>query len=504
MGSNTSILNIQKLVFLLDDFHYGVFAKHLKEIHAELPLQLITAIRKKLPEFHSHSDLCCVIYGKCDRPNKLKFNQLSAHTIRLTSFLAQNYPSYLHRNVDKVEQLINEGKREQAMFLADNLLDIATFIEDFTCQIRILKILSQQAFLIKDISVGFKLSAKLQKAYDYEAASHQILFSIRKTFYQPNMGNKPANLDEVIDFYKSFHKHPAATVRILSKYARVYSTYYYTPGMFDKPKDLAIIQSLEKDLQQNSFVVFTFLFDIKGVLGFLMLNSALVRLDTPEGEKYMKQLQKHYDSVLFWKHYVNMPQMFLIAARSSQYLSKYHFLIHREDYHQLVHPGDLKLMHELIVRCEDFLKNHYLDSFYKNDVISMRMLYGGLLIFSGGDNIRKGIRELESLLAAYQQINLSGSTDSIYLCLMIGYFSMKDFERCEETFRRYNKVIKNKPIYDGNDISIHTYYYLSKWLTTGGRQYQRKLTDNYRRTDKGESPRRAMDALFAFFNLPKG
>lgn len=502
MSAKPDLLTIQKFVSLLDDFHYGQFIRHLAEIKAALPLKLVKSISKKLPAFHTHEELCKSVYGTCSKKDKLNFNQLSAYTLRLSSNLAQNYPSYLHHNVSRVEQLINEGKRKEAMLLADNLLDISGIAEDFQCEIRILKLLAQQAFLTKDIAKGFKLNERLEKAYENEGKYHYIIFSLRKMFYQPGPGHKPENLEEVMKSYRKYHEDPSAAIRILSKYAHVYSIYYYKPGMFDSPEDLKLIKSLEKDLQNNSQVVFPFLFDIKGILGFLKLNSALLKPDTQEGEKFMTDLQKHYDSVLFWNYYVNMPQLFLMAARSSQFLTKYHYLIHRADYHQLVRPKDLETMNSLIARTEEFLKNQNPEQFYGNDMISVRMLYGGLLIFSGGKNVQKGVKELESLLLAYQQINLSGSTDSVFLCLMIGYFSMQNHEKCEETFRRYQKVIKNKPIYEGNDISIHTYYYLSKWLTSHSAQYTRKLSANYARTSKDEGPRKAMDALLAYFEIP--
>ncbi|MBL0309206.1 MAG: hypothetical protein IPP77_05880 [Bacteroidetes bacterium] len=502
MRANVSLLTIQKFVSLLDDFHFEVFIGHLADLKAVLPEKLVKSIRKKLPDFHTPAELCTVMYGNNQTIEKRNFNQLTAHTFRLSAYLSRNYPSYLLHNISLIEQLINKGQLIEAQIVADNLLDISGLVEDFHCEIRVLKILAQQAFLTKDIAIGFQLNSRLKKAYENEANYQQIILSLRKTFYQPDSGHKPENLKNLILFYKKFQNDVSASIRIVSKYAHIYSLYYYNPGMFDKAQDLILIKSLEKDLRDSSYVVFHFLLDIKGVLGFLVLNSSLIKSGSKEGEKFLQELHKHFDSILFWKHFLNVPLMFLIAIRASEFLSRYHFQIHRVDYHDVIRPKDLATIESLITKTGEVLQKYSGGAIYKNDIISLRMLYGSLLIFSGGKNVSRGIKELESLLLSYQQINLSGSTDSVFLSLMVGYFSIGNYEKCNETFRRYQKTIKNKPIYEGNDISIHTYYYLAKWLSTQSVQYLKKLEDNYKRTSKDEGPRRAMDALISYFKVP--
>lgn len=52
------ILTIQRFIFLLDDFHYAEFATHLAAVNAALPLKLADTIRKQLPDFDTHENLC--------------------------------------------------------------------------------------------------------------------------------------------------------------------------------------------------------------------------------------------------------------------------------------------------------------------------------------------------------------------------------------------------------------------------------------------------------------
>jgi hypothetical protein len=128
----------------------------------------------------------------------------------------------------------------------------------------------------------------------------------------------------------------------------------------------------------------------------------------------------------------------------------------------------------LRVRCENWLQELTpLNSAYHYK--GVKMLYGVFLMLTGGSHIQKGIDELEMLLTTFQQINLKGSTDSIFMCLMVGYFSIKNYPKCASTFSRYLKSIKGKPGFEGNEVKIYAYYYLSQWLATGGKQYAVKL-----------------------------
>ena len=103
------------------------------------------------------------------------------------------------------------------------------------------------------------------------------------------------------------------------------------------------------------------------------------------------------------------------------------------------------------------------------------MLHAALLILSGGKHINDGIAQLELLLTNYQQVNFKRSTSSIFFCLIVGYFSVKDYPKCNQTFKRYLKSIKGKLFFEGNNVKIHSYYYLSQWLATGSKQYPAKL-----------------------------
>lgn len=494
------LLTIQEFVYLLDEFHYSEFCHALQKAEAALPLKLLKAIHEKLPQFDSHNDLCVKVYGSVKQ--KQNFNQLASYTLKLSNLLAQNYPSYLRHNVSLIEKEVNCGNVQHATFRAERLLKIADLVEDFQTQIATLQFLSQQAFLTRNTTSGFKLNHQLIVTVDTQNTFNQIITHLRKTLHLPSTALKAQNMDEVKQFYSQHFLHPAASVRIISMYAYLYAVYYHHPVMFSHDEDIRLIKKLQRELSNNSQVIFPFLFDIKGVFNFLLLNSPLANSNTIERNKHVKELAKHHNSVLFWKNYLDMPLVFSIAAQASSFVTKLHFKVHRKDYPAVAGQDNLLVIQDLIKKCNTLLDTVTWENHYKNDLVSIKLLHGALLILAGGNNIHKGTEELELLLTSYQQLNFSGSTDSIFLSLMIGYFSASKHEQCNDTYKRYLKVIKSKPVYQANDISIHTYYYLSRWLTTGSKQYVLKLAANYDRAKLFANSQQAMIELTDYFKVP--
>lgn len=495
------ILTIQKFVFLLSDFHYNKFADYLRTSKAALPLKLIEEIRKKVPHFISIDELCKAIYGKNNIQTRGAFNQLTSHTLRLSYYLAQNYPSYLLHNIPEIEKLINEGKHEQSEFLSTTLLSVAERVEDFQCQILVLKFLAQQAYLMKDVAAGIKYDAKLETAHENEFATKRLITALRNTLNVSLVSRASDDYAKNIAYFKSFHSSEFISLRIYSRYAVLYTLYYFEPDKFAETSTLRIMRELEKDMEAFSYIVFPFLFDLKGTFTFLKLNSSLLDLSKKDDNRQLKSLQQHYQSVLFWKNYLNIPQVFYIAVKATHYLSHYHFYLSHTDYLKRISKTELTEIDELIKTCEEFLNNEKLEKIYKVDFMSLQMLYGGLLILSGGERIKKGVSELEHLLTSYQQMNLAGSTDSIFLCLMAGCFALKKYDKCQLTYKRYYKTTLKRTVYDDNDTGIYTYYYLACWLSTNRDQYLIKLKKNYQRLKEPSLSRSATEDLFHYYNI---
>ena len=480
MVQTSDLLTIQKFIYLLDDFHYQQYTNYLEEIKAHLPLKLAQLIRKKLPSFDTHEALCKKVYGSYEKNERLNFNQLASYSFKLSSDLAINYPSYLTPKHSLLQRLINQGEIEHANFLAKVLLDIAEKIEDHSTRIFILKFLIQQAFLMKENAVGVKHTHALDEAYEWEKICNDILAALRLHL---NIALTPSVTADTLEQYKklfmSYHTHTSSTVRLLGMYAYLYTIYYHDSEKFKDPSTYKLIADIDKDIDNNPHVVFPFAFDLKSNFNFYKLNSAMVDLNSKEGRKDFEELRRHYSSVKFWNSYLNIPEMFAMALKTSIYLNTYHHQVHRSDYYKIIPPDDLKEINGLALKCKEMLSNKALEKYYKNDLINLELVYSGLLILSGGNGIKDGVQELEAVLISYQQINLAGTADSIFLFLMIAYFSLRSYDKCAATYKRFVRVTKGKPVYEDNALEIHALYYLSQWLLTKTNSYLLKLKSTY-------------------------
>jgi hypothetical protein len=501
--SSPELLTIQKFIFLLDDFHFAEFAGYLKTINATLPLKLTAVIREALPEFDTHEVLCQKIYGVPDKSQKQNFNQLSSYTFKLSAYLALNYPAYLHPKLTDIQRLVNQGNYRDANFLAETLEDFAERVEDFQVQIGVLKFLSQQAFLVKDLVLCMRLNRKLETVLHNEIRYIKVQTELR----QDAIREKPLTEKEFADrknYYRSYLDEPSHRIKIIACYAYLCCMVQNDARFFTKSEDLEILAVLEKEMRNHAYLIFPFMSDIEGQVGFLKLNSILYDPVAKETMEFYATLSAHYDSIKFWRSYLNMGALFLITVTATRLLTTYHCYIHRPDYEKILTPEDNQALQDLLDKCDKLIAKDYYEKKFEFGVRHLTMVHAALLIISGGNNIKKGIDELESLLIAYQQVNLKSSTDSIYLCLMVGYFSIKDYEKCVQTFKRYSKNSKGKSLFQPNDTKIYSYYYIAQWLLSHSKQYPAKLEAMLRRVSaaiQDEPPPTIME-LIRYYKVP--
>ena len=493
------LITIQKFIYLLDELHYKEFAAHLANVNATLPLKLARTIRAKLPDFDTHEELCKKIYGSFEKGPKQNFNQLASYTFRLSNALAQNYPSYLHHNINKIQQLVNEGKGADANFLADILLDIAERIDDFQCSIFVLNFLSQQAFIVKDVGTGIKFDTQLARVLEQEKTFTEIQLFTRKTLNEVNIEKQ--ELGKIKQYLNRFANDDSAAIRMLSRNSYLLILYQFDLQCFEQPEVSSVIEQLEKDLHNHAHVVFPYLVDIRSSLFFMKLNSTLGDLNSKESEREFESLSQHYKAVHYWKSFVNTGQLYLTTIQCTRLLTNYESYIHRPDYVTRISEKDTQVIKDLICKCEIFLDSEIDASKYQYEILSYGILHGALMIISGDKNIKTGVEELETILVSYQQINLNTETDSIFLCLMTGYFALKDYDKCAKTFKRYSKSIKDKPGFVVNDVKISAYYYLSQWILTESKQYAVKLRGLLTQ-EVNNAPSKTIGELINYFNVP--
>jgi hypothetical protein len=499
-------LTIQKVVKLMSPFHKAEFCEYLREIKAIVPLRLVEAIDDSVVNPVSSDELCEAVYGKSDAQTRKSFNQLASHTFKLTAYLSRNYPSYLVHNVCKVEEWINAARIREANILADILLDIAEKIEDFQTQQLVLRFFSQQAHLQKSHAEVVRYTAKLVEASEYELVYNQINLYLRKNF---NISVKDDSvlhsLDSHFQYFKSFHEHPSAKVRILSKFANFYLYYYYRPTEFLTERIQQELEEFDEEFHKYGVVTFPFMEDIYSKIMFYRLNLSTTDLSSKEGKSEYQKLLVHNRFLKFWQNYVNVPELYAITIKSTYYLTRYHSINHRQDFRQVIPAEDKQEIARLAARCEELISKDIWEPDHVSDLIHFRLAWSALLLLGERTEVRKGVDNLEKLMTTFQQITFSESMDSIFICLMIGYFAVDDYKACVDTFKRYTKLSKGRVVYAENDLEIHSYYYVAQWLSSQRQQYLRKIEENYRKAGQHSSSKviqQTILELVNYFNIP--
>lgn len=493
--SVSDILTIQKLVFLLSDFHYEQFCDFLSKNNANLSLKLCKAIREKLPEFNTGDELCKAVYGKLNDAHRKKFNQLTSHTFRLSEFLNRHYTYYLHHNIDRIQQLVSQAHWQQAVSLGEILLAISERVEDFKCQLVTLRFLAAFSFAHESSTQGLKYDIRIAKASEMESLIVHLQSELRKAIYTEYPKDGEKQVETFKNNFKKYHSHDVYVIRILSLFASIKITHKFDTPSFTSEHCLNLIKDLRRELHNHPHIILPYMSDIKGNLYFMMLNSAMYPAVSKERDELMEELKDYYGTLNMLKKTLSPGQLFILAAESTRLFSTYHHSVCRHDYASIISKKDREAIDELLTDFQNFLRLPEDAMASEHSIRALRMLYGSMLIISGGEHIHQGVFELESMLTAYQQINLGAATDSIFMALMVGYFSLGNYEKCEQTFKRYAKVKNKKLVYEGNDLKIHVYYYLAQYLGTGRQQYIEKLRQVLANYGSDNAPTTVMQLL---------
>lgn len=478
-------LTIQKTIKLLSAENLEFLKQHLELINAQLPLKLIQAIKPGFDDNDSLEELCERVYGVCDDRTRKAFHQLASHTLQQTSYLSKNFPDYLNHNIGKADILLAKGKLEEANLLMECLIDIAERIGNLSVQISCLKFFSHQAMIYNNRAESIRHHEQIAKLLEYEMTMNSIYLHF-KTYFDPGKkdGNIQNELEKHLNYFEKYHRHEFKPIALLSKYCARFITYYFLP---DGKNDLHSLKQLISDIQKNDLLVFPLLEDLLSKSSYLFLNNSNIDFVYGENKGQFEKLKKHSVQVDFWKNYNSMPLMLMIAIKSTYYFSRYHIQIHKTKYENIIPDKELKDIEELIQYCESLLQKEELKTRFIHDFIRLQITYSVLLMMSSYKNIKKGLDELESLMITFQQNSFSYSIDSIIASLMVGYFALSDYKKCTSTYERYVKLAKGRILNTENDIDIHTYYYVSQYITTRRKQYLKKLEENYKRAAKHQS-----------------
>lgn len=497
---------IEKVIKLLDDFHFDIFREHVKNssLRSYYPLALIDIIDRNFLVEQGSDHLFFQIYG--DQPegdkDQKKLHQMGYHTFRMTGFLAKNYPNYLQHNVTRIQHLINTGKLEKATKLAVMTREVAEKIEDFDTEIKILEILALGDVLLD----SFKETVKLYERMEYLAKLKVDLYALNTQIvrFLKDKGKDKENVHEVFQFLAQFVNSKGFSIQIIAKLHTCHFYYLSRDPKFYEPTILNILHEIEDALQKNGYIIFPFLQNIQSKLHFLKLNYSIRQLEPDKVLESANQILQDSQDELFWNSFINIPELSSIGIQTS-YLISNHFTSYRSDHLDIL-PDEIKTQINVLKRrCEIILEEKNLEEKSILRYINLITMYSCLLLLGSKNEIQEGIDKLENILFSYQQSPFHSAIDTVYNLLIIGYFCMNDHQNIEKHYRRYKKSTKNKVVNQENDQSLIGLYLLSKWLETSRDQYVKKLRILLEET-KGKSnlssTRKLLIEIATYFKMP--
>ncbi|MFK7936592.1 MAG: hypothetical protein AB8G22_23965, partial [Saprospiraceae bacterium] len=319
------MLLIEKVVKLLDDFHYEVLKNHIRH-HSKrsyYPQTLFEAIDRNLMQQQTSEELFAAVYEdeEVDDANLKKLYQLGHHTFKLTAFLARNYPDYLHHNISRIQMLINTGELQQANTLAEILLEIVKKTEDHHTEIRLLQLLAQKEILLESYDKALKYQERVGELLEFERVLNELV-SYLYTHLNSKIKAKKADLAHA-DYFQQFHTSSSFAIKAISVYYFCFTFYYLRDKQFYSDEMLQMILTLEEELMRNDYVIFPYMLDILRGIGFLKLQAMVRKIDNEEILTATEDFLKSSEDTLYWNSFINFLEIFALSVQSGYYSGNY-------------------------------------------------------------------------------------------------------------------------------------------------------------------------------------
>lgn len=468
------MLVIEKVVKLLDDFHYTIFIDYVRN-HSKrsfYPQILAEAIKRDLEIEQDSDKLCEEVYEVSDDKTKKKFFQLAHHTFKLTSFLAKNYPNYLRHNVSRIQHFINIGELEKANQLIDMVLEIGGKIEDYQTELEVLQISVQQNILLEAHDKVLKLQKRIHEITDHQ----QVLNSLIFYNYKHLDPKKKATKEDIehAKYFQQYFKHPSTAVQLISTYYYCNTFHFLRDKQFYAEEMLDTIKQLENNLIKYDYILLPYMTDYLHRTKFLKLYYIIHQANPENALDESTQLLKSSEDILFWNSYINITEIFALSIQSSYYSGSY-LKSYRDNHYETI-PDDVKeSLQNLKQRCQRILNNPLLEEQFTIRYINLTTIYSLILLCGDENDLKEAVEKLEYLLLGYQQVAFHAYIDPIYSILIIAHVCLKNYSKVDEHYKRYRRSTKGKIVNSDNDLALHGFYYAAKWAETLRKQYAKKL-----------------------------
>ena len=475
------MLLIEKLVKLLSDDHYRYFYEHVKHtsLRSYYPLVLLDLIDRDPAVTHPTAWFCKRVYELETAPDDAelhKFRQLASYTFKMVEPLSNNFPNFLAWNITRVYEHINAGRLKPAVHLAELTRDVAEKIEDWTTEQQALEILGEREVKRETGVRATEFNDRIDVLLGYQRQLNGLLRHIRSHFYgkaKPKTGTDP---EEILEPFRAVSDSGSQKIRVMASFFTRYAYYFYRHPTFRTDAFLTELEALERDLQAAGHLTAPPFFPLNHRVSFLKLSYLAARdeLDSDRVLELAHEIHAQSDRQLYWSSFVNLPEIFSLAVQLSHY-STHAYRSYADDLSTALDRDTRRTIAELTERCAELLRREDMIEEYTIRHINLTTIYAGFLVLGDRASVERGIQELENILISFQQVPFHAFLDSIYCFLHMGGFALQDVDRMDSYFKRYKKATKGKAVNRENDLTIHALYYVAKWISTGRKQYEKKL-----------------------------
>ena len=498
------MLTIEKVVKLLSAEYLAIFRQYLTEIQATKPLRLIDVIDKTINVAQDSDALCVAVYGDANKQTKQKFFQLAHHSFRLTAFLSRNYPSYLHHNINTIQQNFNDGKPTHANYALDLLTDVADKIGDRSTLNNCYSMLAHQQTWLENYNDAVRYHELIDTNLRIERKINHIYLQLRRYFNPKTKGLSHDEIRQSIQFYTSYFEDENVQVRLLSYFGYCFIMQQSNMPEFFLPETFEKIVAVEQEYRKNEYLIFPYLEDIQHKIIYLKLRYLFYNINTEALVQEADRLLDHSENFLFWKSFIPIPAMFATSVHASYYVTHY-MTSYRHDHLERLPDDVIAHITRAKEKCKEIIDGKYWDS--KNFLIrqiNIRTVYSGLLMLGDAADIRKATEILEETLVVFQQIPFHTFLDGIFANLLCSYFCMGEHDKVAINYKRYKKIMLDKATNPENDLTLHGIYYCSQWIATNRKQYITKLEGVIEKLDAPHllSTKNMLTDMAVYYEMP--
>lgn len=501
-----AMLNIQKIIILLDDYQFEQLAEYLKSINAELPYKLIFCYRTNDLDEISSDEICRQVYGVSDEKTKKKFFQLAYHTFNLSGFISKNFPSFLLRNVALMENLVSENKHDKAFRLAHIVVDIAQKVNDIVAEIAVRKFLSNYYHLFEHSRDSYNQILVASEKIHQESLFLKIYAYIREHFnIRVPRNDNMISPEQHQSFFEQYTCHESLPVQIISEYGYLLSLATFNTTLFYQNETYNRLLALEKKYNDEKVLVLPYLEDLNFKISYLKLQYMRDQLDFDSILKETEIIVENTQHVQFWGKLLNMPEFFSIAVQASYYTTKYYESYKKENQRNKINQKVRFQIEYLKRRCVKHLENDTFQEKFIIRYINLSTIYTGLQLLGTEKEIKDAIGRMENILITYQQIPFHRYIDGIFTNLIAGYFALGNYKMVNDSFKRYKKLSHGVYHSIDNELTMQSFYLCAQWLQTKRNQYltkQLQVMEQIKSNPNMQATYDLVHEIIQYFSIP--